>query len=1174
MKSDFCFGQQKVFIKGDFTMKDKKGKSQADGISAFSDISLGGMNKYIGRNAEAHKLKRIAELDERIRQFASRKKDAEWIKEAPEFCERETLANKDIISESKEAYRLPLIKEEAEKLRRLELDGAAAKEKERLAKIQADEKARLAQIEADNKARMAQMAADAARQAEADRLANEAKVAKAKADAEATRVLREREAEAAKLAEERREREEREKLARIASEAEEKALREKIELQRIAEKKRLDAEIHKKEIREKAEKGDELVAMLVASPRSKFWCGEVERAREEISSYPREAMILMRRLPELEEIAEEAKALQRGIVLDQRISRLATSKKRDEAWADEVLACESELASVGEDNTKGENSLYTLVPEAKRIKYDGYIKPYEKLIKEFIGINPKNVTEAHCKKFEELNENISELEFDISEFIGDFENKWSEARTMVYEFYSRRDELNRKIKIDRDRAEKAAAEKAEREKAEKRARAEEDARCKIAEEYRLLLETVESGSFDSHISEFEAFDKKRSSLDFSLSERIEDFEKRMVAARQAVNARAAEIAEEENRRKAEAKRAKEKEKREAEAEKKRRARRAAIRNNLRIIISLAAVILLSAAGIVCAILFAEQRMLFIAAIVFVTVGFFTELFKPIALKSLPNMAETIIVKSAVFAASLVTMIIPATRYVGIALGATLVLSAVELTLNLMAENDMLEAKSWYKKDDFMPSFFANMAAIACGISAVCIGFGVIVAAASFAKGLIIAVAGSMAAYLALTITVLVIIGNEGGHNFAFVAVDVALVLASLTLIFISRSCVLTGIAVGIATVVHLLAFAITATALEYYESWWVMLWSAFIFEILVVAFALLMYFKFWGKADYVVSEDGTLVGVFVHDGKETLEIPRELNGVEITTIGYNCFDRISMKTGIWRCRIKTVILPETVKTIDNYAFKNCNIPTVVLNYGLKKINARAFSYAYTTKLGAPDGIEQASDENYIPDTVTYIGENAFFDADLQGKLVLPEGVDAINDYTFSWTVLREVEAKGVKTVGGSSFSYAGLTKITFGEALESIGTGSFYNCKKLKTVELEQGLVSIGEDAFRNCESLEKIELPQTLKKIGNVSFGGCTSLSMLDVSMVETVGTEAFKNASERFDVYFGKSLKNLGSNAFLGITSGLTVHYEGSESEWNENVNINTNYNLKFKFNSVPEA
>ena len=82
--------------------KAKAGKG-GNSASAFADLSLDGMDKYHARNAEAHKIKRAAELDDRIREFAARKKDAAWIAEADDFCAREELANKDVFSISKES---------------------------------------------------------------------------------------------------------------------------------------------------------------------------------------------------------------------------------------------------------------------------------------------------------------------------------------------------------------------------------------------------------------------------------------------------------------------------------------------------------------------------------------------------------------------------------------------------------------------------------------------------------------------------------------------------------------------------------------------------------------------------------------------------------------------------------------------------------------------------------------------------------------------------------------------------------------------------------------------------------------------------------------------------------------------------------------------------------------
>ena len=93
--------------------ENNKSDQQNGGKNAFADLALEGMIKYNDRNAEAHKLKRAAELDERIRAFAEREKNESWIREAEDFCSREELANKDISELSKEFYRLSLIREEA-----------------------------------------------------------------------------------------------------------------------------------------------------------------------------------------------------------------------------------------------------------------------------------------------------------------------------------------------------------------------------------------------------------------------------------------------------------------------------------------------------------------------------------------------------------------------------------------------------------------------------------------------------------------------------------------------------------------------------------------------------------------------------------------------------------------------------------------------------------------------------------------------------------------------------------------------------------------------------------------------------------------------------------------------------------------------------------------------------
>ena len=173
-------------------MSDTNNRSGAD---AFSDLSLSGMNKYSERNAEAHRVERANELDERIREFASRDRTDEWIMEVPAFCEKEELANKDIFDISREAHRLPLIREEAERLRQMASE-AAEREKARLRQeAEQKERDRLAKIDAEAREKVARMEAEAKQKAEEERLRHEAEMERDRREREARIAKEQAEAE-------------------------------------------------------------------------------------------------------------------------------------------------------------------------------------------------------------------------------------------------------------------------------------------------------------------------------------------------------------------------------------------------------------------------------------------------------------------------------------------------------------------------------------------------------------------------------------------------------------------------------------------------------------------------------------------------------------------------------------------------------------------------------------------------------------------------------------------------------------------------------------------------------------------------------------------------------------------------------------------------------------------
>ena len=67
--------------------------------------------------------------------------------------------------------------------------------------------------------------------------------------------------------------------------------------------------------------------------------------------------------------------------------------------------------------------------------------------------------------------------------------------------------------------------------------------------------------------------------------------------------------------------------------------------------------------------------------------------------------------------------------------------------------------------------------------------------------------------------------------------------------------------------------------------------------------------------------------------------------------------------------------------------------------------------------------------------------------------------------------------------------------IKLDDALESIPTNAFSDCKSVYEVNFGASLRTIGERSFSGCESLGKVTIPSGVIEIGIGAFEGCTNL-------------------------------------------------------------------------------
>ena len=135
--------------------------------------------------------------------------------------------------------------------------------------------------------------------------------------------------------------------------------------------------------------------------------------------------------------------------------------------------------------------------------------------------------------------------------------------------------------------------------------------------------------------------------------------------------------------------------------------------------------------------------------------------------------------------------------------------------------------------------------------------------------------------------------------------------------------------------------------------------------------------------------------------KTTVTIPST-----VTEIGLNAFDGCTV--------LKSAALPSGLKTIENYAFRNCaalasvNIPSGVTNIG---------SYAFAGCQSIKSAV--------IPKNVKQLGENTFSDCTSLSSVTIPEGVESIDYYCFyNCPALKTVTVpKSVTRVSPKAFGY-------------------------------------------------------------------------------------------------------------------------------------------------------
>ena len=236
--------------------------------------------------------------------------------------------------------------------------------------------------------------------------------------------------------------------------------------------------------------------------------------------------------------------------------------------------------------------------------------------------------------------------------------------------------------------------------------------------------------------------------------------------------------------------------------------------------------------------------------------------------------------------------------------------------------------------------------------------------------------------------------------------------------------------------------------------------------------------------------DATLPA-FEPDDAEHVVVPAELDGYKVSSIGSLAF---------FRCRMKSVVIPEGVRSLGAQAFYGCSaLENVKLPFTLDIIDRNVFEKCVSL---------ERLDIGECP----YVTGSSFNCPNLSGISVAPSN----HEYKeadgcllsrnsrelvfFPRTGSVAIFPSGVEEIGEGAFmGCTKLKKVTIPGRVRKVGALAFAYCRNLSSVEFQPGVQEVDDRAFAYCPNLKRVSFPNSLGRIGTLLFDRCPSLQVIE---------------------------------------------------------------------------
>ena len=375
-----------------------------------------------------------------------------------------------------------------------------------------------------------------------------------------------------------------------------------------------------------------------------------------------------------------------------------------------------------------------------------------------------------------------------------------------------------------------------------------------------------------------------------------------------------------------------------------------------------------------------------------------------------------------------------------------------------------------------------------------------------------------------------------------------------------------------------------------------------IFALMVVIFSIPAFALTgqWNAFSYEVKKNGELtITKFDWDayGDEDVYIPKMIDGYTVTEIGSWAFsDKEKEPSNTSDCygNEVSVIIPDTVTTINSYAFFCTKISTMNIPSSVKQIgegafagccNIRKFSVdSNNTRYATIDGVLYGKVEKEL---ISYPSSLS----DLNSEITIPEGIISISPYAFyrlGWdiAVYDSINLPStLEKIGHHAFYKTSVscihptdsihddygTYVVIPESVKDVGESAF---ELADDAVLSEGyeyidishskLTVLPKRVFANACNGYSVELPSSLERIEEEAFAHYEPSSFLSLTIFDnasnliSIGNKAFYNiAFEHDTLNLPSSLTSIGDQAFYCDYESMRVlNIPSSVTEIGDNI------------------